>query len=175
MKNTFIMGLFFSVNLVSASTFRISNEALVNPSIRKNTAKQFLDDFKEDFFSAVISKSACENDTETGGMLFDGAVRSRLWLLCYAGAKVNACTAQDKKAPLHRAVLADNEAAVATLLDWSANPNVRDVKGRTPYSIALKKGHKSITGLLKQRGALTDFHTCEMTEPASLSLPVSPK
>ncbi len=175
MKNKIIVALFFSVGLVSASTFRISNEELVKPSMRTRGAEQFLADLNNDFFETVISKTACENDLEKGGMLFDGDVRSRLWLLCYAGAKVNARSAESKKTPLHRAVEAQNEKAVATLLYWRANPDVKDVRGRTPYSIALEKRYESIAQLLKQRGALTDFHTCEVIEPTSPTMPISPK
>ena len=177
MKNKIIVILLFSVGLVSASTFRISNEELVKPSMRTGAAEQFLANLENDFFEAVISKTACENDLEKGGMFFDGDVRSRLWLLCYAGAKVNACSTESKKTPLHSAVAAQNENAVTTLLYWHANPNVKDRNGRTPYSIALAKGkgYESIADLLKQRGALTDFHTRKVVIQPSVSSPVSPK
>ena len=60
-----------------------------------------------------------------------------------------------KRTPLHHAVMKHNSTLVLTLLDEGANPNVQDESGATPFILACKLGdEKSATMLLGYDAAI---------------------
>jgi len=69
-------------------------------------------------------------------------------LLCRLGAIVNA-TDKEGQTPLHSAVIADNIDAVGILLEQSADPQMKDISGKTPLDIAEDRGNKKIARIIR--------------------------
>ena len=72
--------------------------------------------------------------------------------------------------PLHRAVVAGDLAAVATLLDdEDADPNQRDAENNSPLHFAADRGFREIAELLLRRGADSSAVDADGNTPLSLA------
>jgi ankyrin repeat protein len=71
-------------------------------------------------------------------------------LLIDKGADLNA-QARDGYTALHDAAAKGNNVEVEFLLDHGADPRIQGLNGRTPYLVALSRGHRDTAALIEKR------------------------
>lgn len=74
------------------------------------------------------------------------------WLLEH-GADPNVTSGDEKETPLHRVAHNGWSRVARLLLDHGADPSLARADGRTPYVLAVRGGHESMTTLLLESGA----------------------